>query len=77
MVSRRQSQGRTKHKSRIKAWPEKMNVSQARKFLGVSPSKIRTLLTNDLPWTWDPLDLRVKLIKRSDLEALLNKRKQD
>lgn len=54
-----------------------MNVAQARKFLGVSHGKITALLMSDLPWAWDQLDLRVKLIKRSDLEALLSKRKQD
>jgi hypothetical protein len=53
-----------------------MNVSQARKFLGVSSGKITALLRSELPWAWDQLDLRVKLVKKSDLEALLNKRKQ-
>lgn len=74
MVSKRQSRRRSQNKTRIKDWPEKMNAAQARKFLGVSPVKMTALLTGELPWEWDQLDLRVKLIKRSDLEALLNKR---
>jgi hypothetical protein len=58
-------------------WPEKMNASQARKFLGVSPIKMTALLRSDLPWEWDPIDMRVKLVKRSALEDLLRKRGHD
>lgn len=67
--------------SRIKVenddWPEMMPVSQARKFLGVGQSKISNLLsTGILPFERDHLDNRIKLVKRSDLEALLEKRKK-
>jgi hypothetical protein len=57
-------------------WPEKMKVSLARKFLGVSDGKMSSLLNGGvIPWEKDPIDSRVKLVKRSDLEALLNNRK--
>jgi hypothetical protein len=63
--------------SQSEEWPEKMKVSLARKFLGVSEGKMSSLLNGGIiPWEKDPIDSRVKLIKRSDLEALLNIRKQ-
>lgn len=75
MRSKHQNRPRlTQSKLRSEEWPEKMRVSQARKFLGVSESKMSSLLRSDLPWEWDPIDMRVKLVKRSDLEALLCKR---
>lgn len=77
MVSKNQSR-RSRGKAKSKKWPEKMKVSQARQFLGVSPAKMTALLTKGvIPYLTDPFDLRVKLIKRSDLEALLSGRKQD
>ncbi|MDQ3816276.1 MAG: helix-turn-helix domain-containing protein [Acidobacteriota bacterium] len=79
MVSKNQNRPpRGQAKSKSKKWPEKMKVSQARQFLGVSPAKMTALLTKGvIPYLTDPFDLRVKLIKRSDLEALLSGRKQD
>lgn len=65
-----------KAKTRAEEWPEKMKVSLARKFLGVSPTKMTALLvTGVVPFERDHLDNRVKLVKRSDLENLLQKRK--
>jgi hypothetical protein len=77
MVSRQRSgQQRTHSGSREARRPEKLSVLEARKFLGVSASKMTELLNNVLAWESDPLDRRVKLIRRADLEALLGRRKQ-
>ena len=52
-------------------WPEKMTLSLARKFLGISFSKISTLVsTGLLKVERNPLDNRVKLVSRTDLEEL-------
>lgn len=52
-------------------WPEKMKLSEARRFLGVSHTKITSLVkTGVIPHERYPLDHRVKLIKKSDLERL-------
>lgn len=54
-------------------WPEKLTVTQAHKFLGVSPAKMTKLLNSKvISFQKNPIDMRQKLIKRSDLEALLN-----
>lgn len=64
--------------SRPEDWPEKMKVSLARHFLGVSHTKITNLINSGLlQFEIDPLDHRVKLIRRSELEALARKRTQD
>jgi hypothetical protein len=60
------------------AWPEKMKVSVARHFLGVSHAKITSLISSGvLRCETDPLDHRVKLIRRSDLEGLVRRRTRD
>ncbi len=52
-------------------WPEKMKMSEARRFLGVSHAKITSLVkTGIIPHERNPLDHRVKLIRKSDLERL-------
>ena len=52
-----------------------LNLTQARKILHVSPNKMSQLVrTGRLPYTQDPLDYRVKLVKRKDVEALLQER---
>jgi hypothetical protein len=52
-------------------WPDKMSLSQARKFLGASQSKITMLVRSGiLKYEQNPLDLRMKLVKRTDLEKL-------
>jgi hypothetical protein len=53
-----------------------MRVSEARKFLGVSVSKMTELLSSELSWKHDPLDRRIKLVRRADLEKLLGWRRQ-
>jgi predicted site-specific integrase-resolvase len=58
-----------------KKWPEKMKLSEACKFLGVSVSKMTTLVSSGrIAVDDDPLDRRVRLVRRSDLEKLLRKR---
>jgi hypothetical protein len=61
--------------SQSKEWPEKMKLSLARKFLGISFSKMSYLIhKGTIKYEEDPLDHRVKLVKREDLEALLRTR---
>jgi hypothetical protein len=58
--------------SRYEEWPEKMNLTKARKFLGISFSTMSILVgSGKLATEHDPLDRRVKLVKRADLEDLL------
>ena len=58
-------------------WPEKMKLSQAHKFLGISFTKMSKLISSRIiKYEQDPLDYRVKLVKRSDLENLLRSRVQ-
>jgi hypothetical protein len=57
-------------------WPVKMNISLAAKFLGISSSTMSNLVgSGKINYELDVLDRRVKLVKRSDLEALLYRRK--
>ena len=52
-----------------------MKLSQARKFLGVNVMKITSLVQSGrLKYEIDPLDNRVKLVRRSDLETLKSHR---
>jgi hypothetical protein len=54
---------------------QKLNLTQARKLLRVSPNKMSQLVrTGALPYTQDPLDERVKLVNKRDVEALLKRR---
>lgn len=55
-----------------KTQPKKMTMTQARKYLGVSFTKMTMLVrSGKIPYEVNPLDHRVKLIKRSDLDTLL------
>lgn len=55
-------------------WPEVMKLSQAHKYLGVSHHKITTLVHRGLlPFSRSELDQRVKLVRKSDLDALMRK----
>lgn len=55
-------------------WPEVMNLSQALRYLGVSHHKITALVHRGLlPFTRNELDHRVKLVRKSDLDALRGK----
>ncbi len=50
---------------------KKINLSQARKILGVSPNKMSKLVNDGtLPFENDPLDQRVKLVLLKDVEKL-------
>jgi hypothetical protein len=69
--------GEISQKGRVEKWPEKMKLSEARKFLGVSASKMTTLVgSGRIAVEDDPLDRRVRLVRRSDLEKLLRRRTQ-
>lgn len=53
---------------------EYMTVTEARILLRVSKGKMAKLIREgDLPTEDDPLDERVKLVKRSDVEALMKR----
>jgi Helix-turn-helix domain len=57
---------------------ELMTVKEARAVLGVGTRKIAALIASGtLPTQPDPLDERVKLIKRSDVDALLARSKRE
>jgi hypothetical protein len=61
--------------SQAKRWPVKMKLSQAAKFLGISSSNLSNLVgSGKISVEDDPLDRRVKLVKRSDLEEILHRR---
>jgi hypothetical protein len=48
-----------------------INLTEARKILGVSPNKMSKLVTDGtLHYEVDPLDQRVKLVPRADVEKL-------
>jgi ribosomal protein L12E/L44/L45/RPP1/RPP2 len=52
-----------------------MKLSQAAKFLGISPSNLSNLVSSGkISVEDDPLDRRVKLVKRADLEEILHRR---
>ena len=52
-----------------------MNATEARKILGISANKMAALISSGtLPYEQDPLDHRVKLISRRDVENLMRKR---
>lgn len=49
-----------------------VTVAQAQVMLGISKTKIARMISRgELSYTRHPLDQRVKLIKRSDIERLL------
>jgi hypothetical protein len=50
---------------------KKINLTQARKILGVSPNKMSKLIADGtLTYELDPLDQRVKLVSLGDVERL-------
>ncbi len=56
---------------------ELMTVTEARRILGISANKMSALIgSGTLPYEQDPLDRRVKLVRRSDVEGLMRKRNQ-
>ncbi len=56
---------------------ELVTVAEARRILGISANKMSALIgSGALLYEQDPLDRRVKLVKRSDVEGLMRKRIQ-
>lgn len=54
-----------------------ITVTEARRLLGISANKMSALIgSGTLPYEQDPLDRRVKLVKRSDVKGLMLKRNQ-
>jgi hypothetical protein len=55
--------------------PEKLNLTAAHKYLGISFTKMTGLVNNGIiKIEKDPLDNRVKLVKRADLDKLKRQR---
>lgn len=77
MTANRQSRKQgAQGKTQAKKWPEKLTTAQAQRFLGVSSAKMTQLLSQGLLKAHkNPMDLREKLIRRSDLEAFLHEYK--
>lgn len=51
-----------------------INVTEARKLLGISANKMAALIgSGTIPFEQDPLDHRVKLVSRKDIEQLLKR----
>jgi hypothetical protein len=56
---------------------ELVTVAEARRILCISANKMSALIgSGALPYEQDPLDRRVKLVKRADVENLRRKRTQ-
>jgi hypothetical protein len=54
-----------------------ITVTEARRLLGISANKMSALIgSGTLPYEQDPLDRRVKLVRRVDVEGLMRKRNQ-
>jgi len=52
-----------------------INVTEARRILGISANKMAALIGSEvLPFEHDPLDHRVKLVERKNVENLMRKR---
>jgi hypothetical protein len=52
-----------------------ITVAEARKLLGISANKMSALISSGtLPYEQDPLDHRVKLLRRTDVEGLMRNR---
>ena len=51
-----------------------INVTEARKILGISANKMAALIGSGvIPFEQDPLDHRVKLVSRKDVEKLMKR----
>jgi hypothetical protein len=56
---------------------ELITVTEARRILGISANKMSALIgSGTLPYEQDPLDRRVKLVRRDEVEGLMRKRNQ-
>jgi hypothetical protein len=53
---------------------ELINATEARKILGISANKMAALIgSGTIPFEQDPLDHRVKLVSRKDVEKLMKR----
>lgn len=79
MAARIRGRGQPVHgDAQTREWPEKLTVTQARRLLKVSSSKMTQLLRQNLiRHHRNPIDMREKLIRRSDLLAFLKKYGRD
>lgn len=51
-----------------------INATEARKLLGISANKMAALIgSGTIPFEQDPLDHRVKLVNRKDVEKLMQR----
>ena len=51
-----------------------INATEARKLLGISANKMAALIgSGTIPFEQDPLDHRVKLVSRKDIEKLMKR----
>lgn len=51
-----------------------INATEARKLLGISANKMAALIgSGTIPFEQDPLDHRVKLVSRKDVEKLMQR----
>jgi hypothetical protein len=66
-----QSMAESSNSNNMADGAKKINLTQARKILGVSPNKMSKLVTDGtLHYELDPLDQRVKLVRLKDVERL-------
>lgn len=73
--NRKRSNARRRSTPQAKRWPVKMKLFEAAKFLGISSSNLSNLVSSGkISVEDDPLDRRVKLVKRTDLEEILHRR---
>jgi len=71
----KRSGARRGSESQAKEWPVKMKLTLAAKFLGISSSTLSNLVgSGKIAVEYDPLDRRVKLVKRAALEEILHRR---
>jgi excisionase family DNA binding protein len=57
---------------------EVMTATEARKLLGIGKAKLAKLIASGaLPTHKDPLDERVRLVRRSDVDALLSQSRKN
>lgn len=47
-----------------------MTIAEAQEYLGIGNKKMAALLKGELPFEYDKLDKRSKLVKRGDVERL-------
>ena len=56
---------------------ELITVAEAKRILGISANKMSALIgSGTLPYEQDPLDRRVKLVRRADVVGLMRRRNQ-